>query len=63
MKTIGKGQKSPSIQKVKAAVDSSLKKYKKTYQLLDRYDKSPQDAPKYQTELGTLRKTLHLVCE
>ena len=44
--------------KVKKAVDSSLKKYKKTYLLLDQYDKSPDTTPSFEVEFESLRKTL-----
>lgn len=45
-------------QKIKKAVDQNLKKYKKTYQLLDQYDKSPETAPTYKAELRSLQETL-----
>ena len=47
--------------KIEEAVDQNLKKYKKTYQLLDQYDKSPETAPTYKAELRSLRETLQTV--
>jgi len=41
---------------IKHAIDQNMKKYKKTYQLLDQYDKSPETAPSYKAELRSLQK-------
>jgi hypothetical protein len=49
--------------KIQKAVDQNLKKYKKTYQLLDEYDKSPETAPSYQAEFRKLQETIHKIPE
>ena len=37
-------------------VAGSIKKYKKTYLLLDQYDKNPQSAPSYEVERRDLQR-------
>ncbi len=48
---------------VEKAIDSNFRKYKRTYQLLDQYDKSPQTTPSYKVELKALQKTLQYLPE